>query len=164
MHRHSRLIITTGVSAVLLLAGAASVWAHSDANAPSATTDVGPYTITLKVLPAETFSGSHAAMSWDGGAQPVEVGGDAGPNHHMVIFVERDGTPVENAQIDMRYRKADSDQKSSWRNLPVARMHARGEGRQTTHFGNNLTLPAGRYEVRVDIEGQSTTMDVTVPS
>jgi hypothetical protein len=32
-------------------------------------------------------------------------------------------------------------------------MHVNGKGLQTTHFGNNVKLSRGKYEVRVSVNG-----------
>ncbi|MGD8328321.1 MAG: hypothetical protein PVJ49_02720 [Acidobacteriota bacterium] len=121
----------------------------------------GPFNVTLKVLPAEAFNGMNAEMTWDGGASSVNLSADPQPNHHMVVFVERDGEPVEHATVEMRYRPMQSGD-MTWQSLPVARMHASGKGMETTHFGNNLELDPGRYDVEVTIDGSTTTFEVTV--
>jgi hypothetical protein len=47
--------------------------------------------------------------------------------------------------------------------LPVVRMHVAGKERSTTHFGNNLRMEPGRYDVRVTVNGEApATFDITV--
>jgi hypothetical protein len=41
----------------------------------------------------------------------------------------------------------------AWTKLPVVRMHMTGKGLKSTHYGNNLKLDAGGYEVRVTVDG-----------
>jgi hypothetical protein len=108
----------------------------------------GPYSITLKVLPAESFSGPSAAMTWDSGAKAVLLSSPLHPNHHMVVFVKRDGKPVEDASVLIRYRETKPEE-SSWMTLPVARMHKTGKSMATTHYGNNALLPPGHYVAEV---------------
>lgn len=110
----------------------------------------GPYAVALKVLPAEAFTGPHAAMAHDGGAAPALVNGPEHPNHHMVVFIKKDGKPVEAAQVKITYRRG----MSAWTTLPVARMHVVGKGLDTTHFGNNVNLAPGKYQVRVSVDGK----------
>jgi len=43
---------------------------------------------------------------------------------------------------------------NKWWTLPVARMHVRGKGPATTHFGNNVKLMPGSYEVKVSVNGK----------
>jgi hypothetical protein len=110
----------------------------------------GPYELTLKVLPAESFAGPHAEMAHDGGAAPAQVNSPLHPNHHLVVFIKKDGKPVEDAQVKITYRRGTE----AWQTLPVARMHVVGKGLETTHYGNNVKLASGKYEVRVSVDGQ----------
>jgi len=52
----------------------------------SKTATAGAYSVTLKVLPAESFRGPKADMVRDGGAEPNLLNGAAHPNHHLVAF------------------------------------------------------------------------------
>jgi hypothetical protein len=110
----------------------------------------GPYTFNLKVLPPESFHGEHAEMARDSGAKAVMVDGSEHPNHHLVVFISKNGKPVEDAQLTIRYRQNHS---GPWKRLPVARMHVAGKGPATTHYGNNVNLAPGNYEVRVTLTG-----------
>ncbi len=125
----------------------------AEARTISETVEAGGYSVTLKVLPAESFSGPGAEMVRDGGAQPNMLKGPAHPNHHMVAFVAKSGKPVEDARVEIRYRRL-SSKRARWITLPVVRMHVAGHGLKTTHYGNNLRLAAGRYEVRVTVNGE----------
>ncbi|MGA9885486.1 MAG: hypothetical protein WBQ34_17350 [Candidatus Acidiferrales bacterium] len=108
----------------------------------------GAYTINLKVLPAESFEGSHPAMVHDGGAMPILIDGPEHPDHHLVVFIKKNGEPVENAQVAVTYKQSRG---AHWKRLPVARMHVAGKGPETTHYGNNVNLAPGKYEVRVTV-------------
>ena len=126
----------------------------------SKTATAGAYTVTLKVLPAETFTGAGAEMARDAGAAPDAVNGPGKPNHHLVAFVTKDGKPVEDATVTISYRQASantagSDGMGSWTALGVVRMHVAGKGPETTHFGNNVHLAAGSYDVRVSVNGSA---------
>ncbi|MGD8375650.1 MAG: hypothetical protein PVF68_05880 [Acidobacteriota bacterium] len=158
--RRTILTILT-IPFVITLAGASA--SHQEPGSVSAEATAGPYSVTLKVLPAESFGGSSAEMMWDGGAQAVKKNGSEQPNHHLVAFVKRDGKPVTDANVGIRYRRLES-KGSSWSELPVARMHVTDKGAETTHYGNNVDLAAGRYAVRIDVNGDSTTLNVSVAS
>ena len=136
-------------AAVVLGAGLA---AAAPVTPISKTEVTGPYTVTLKVLPAESFTGPKAEMAWDAGAKPVTLDSAASPNHHMVAFVERDGHPMEEATVTIRYRQEEPGM-PEWRMLPVARMHVAGKGAATTHYGNNVRLEPGRWSVEVTVDG-----------
>lgn len=114
----------------------------------SKTQEEGKYTITLKVLPPESFTGPNAEMVWDGGAKPVELSSKPSPNHHLVTFIIKGAEPVEKADVAIQYRKKEGH----WISLPVARMHVSGKGLETTHFGNNVYLAPGDYEVQVSVD------------
>lgn len=140
----------------LVLTLGAAAWAVSDSK------PAGAYELTLKVLPAETFEGPQAKMAWDGGAEAVKVDGPEKPNHHLVVFVKKGKTPVEDAKVEIAYRPA-GEKDAGWTRLPVARMHERGAGPKTTHYGNNVRLAPGPYEVRVTVNGGAPTeFDVRV--
>lgn len=112
------------------------------------------YVIDLKVLPAESFEGSHKEMTRDGGAKAVLENGPQHPNHHMVVFVRKNGKPVENAHVSITYRQL-SPKMGSWKTLPDARMYATMDGLKSTHYGNNVRLGPGKYEARVTVNGSA---------
>jgi hypothetical protein len=143
----SLFIAITFTSALLLLPRV------SPAQTVSKTATAGPYSVTLKVLPAESFRGPKPEMARDGGAEPNYLVGAARPNHHMVAFVNRNTRPVEDATVSISYRRISSTN-SEWKSLPVVRMHVTGESVATTHYGNNVDLPLGNYEVRVTVDGK----------
>lgn len=126
----------------------------AQAKSTSRTAQVGPYKVILRVLPAESFAGGHSAMVWDGGAKAHLLSHSPRPNHHMVVFIKKQGKPVENASVKIRYRLLGGTS-GGWETLPVARMYVRGNGRSTTHYGNNVLLKPGNYAIRVQIAGES---------
>jgi len=136
---------------VPLVLGCSAVMAAGNENTVTETATTGPYQLTLKVLPAESFTGPDAEMVRDGGADPVDMGGNVAPNHHVVAFVKKDGMPVEDATVTVRYRLAGKS--ATWDDLPVVRMHVAGKGLDTTHYGNNVHLNQGSYTVEVSVNG-----------
>ena len=136
-------------STALLVLGTAGIAHASEPQTTSQTRLAGPYSITLKVLPPESFEGPKAEMAWDGGAKPVALGAPANPNHHLVVFIER-----KDAKVAIAFEQKGST--AGWQTLPVARMHVAGKGPSTTHFGNNVMLKPGNYEARVTVNGNDT--------
>ena len=113
------------------------------------------YTIILDLFPAEKWTPNGAAkpkgeMQSLGGAQPVLIGSKAHPNHHLVVFLKKDGKPVEHAMVQIRYRLQDAPA-YGWTNVPVDRMDVSGAGSKTTHYGNNVYLTPGVYAVQVTV-------------
>lgn len=146
--------ISFPLAAVLMLAlGTFIVPCVAQAKNVSQTAMAGAYSVTLKVLPAESFSGPHAEMMRDGGAKADMVNGPGRPNHHLVAFIAENGKPVEKAKVTISYRKL-SPKPGKMMRLPVARMHVVGKGLATTHFGNNVSLGPGSYEVHVTVNGK----------
>jgi hypothetical protein len=162
MRRFAMLIVA--LAAVLAFVGAVAAHEGESSEGIETTAMAGPYSVTLEVLPAESFGGYGAAMTWDGGAQPVKESGKENPNHHLVAFVKRNGKPVTDAKVDIRYRRTSPKEAPSWQDLPVARMHVSDKGMSTTHYGNNVELAPGRYSVKVDVNGKETMLDITLPA
>lgn len=142
------------VAALILALGALLAPLAVQAQSINQTAKAGAYSVNLKVLPAESFSGPSAAMVRDGGAQANLLNGPEHPNHHMVAFIQESGKAVENATVTITYREA-SPSTGSWTTLPVVRMHVADQGLATTHYGNNLMLAPGNYEVRVTVNGSA---------
>ncbi len=204
INRNSVRLPLTAVLAVAVTCFMLPMAAH--AQNVSKTKMAGKYTVNLKVLPAEGFSGADAPMVRDGGAMPETIHGPMHPNHHMVVFIKKNGAPVEHARVKIHYRMTKSmnsmmgnDQSSGmsnnhagmmggnhngtmanknsgmmgdkgmmaegshhWTKLPVVRMHVRGKGKKTTHFGNNVYLAPGNYEVRVKVNGKTALFHITI--
>jgi hypothetical protein len=145
--RLSLVVALTFAFASLILPRAAQAQKISE------TAMAGPYSVTLKVLPAEGFTGPHAEMAWDAGAKANMLDSPAGPNHHLVAFVKENDKPVEKANVSISYRRV-SPKPGKWMSLPVARMHIAGKGPETTHYGNNVKLAPGSYEAHVTVNGK----------
>ncbi|HKI96815.1 MAG TPA: hypothetical protein VJ992_16110 [Gemmatimonadales bacterium] len=153
MQTHTRLHPLIA-GAMLLALGAVALPSVASAHNISETATVGRYTITLKVLPAESFTGFNAQMIPDSGAAPYLLNGDDGPNHHLVAFVTRNGKTVEHARVAISFIN-DPAAGGQWTKLPVVRMHVAGRGLATTHYGNNVALSPGVYGVRVSVNGSA---------
>ena len=157
----SQSFIPSSVAAVLTLAlGTLLVPGTAHAQNISKTAQAGSYTVTLEVLPPEAFTGADAPMVKDSGAAPNTVNGPEHPNHHLVAFVKQDGKPVEDATVTISYRevasgKGNMGKSGDWTQLEVVRMHAAGKGLASTHYGNNVHLASGTYDVRVSVNGSA---------
>ncbi len=143
--------MTCLLSSVLVF-GAVCVAAHA-ASPISVTQSTKHYSVTLKVLPAESFTGPKAEMVRDGGAKAVTLKASDPPNKHMVVFIKKQGKAVENAKVQISYARQTTGM-LRWKALPIARMHVANKGSATTHFGNNVKLAPGKYEVSVTVNGE----------
>jgi hypothetical protein len=63
----------------------------------------------------------------------------------------------------MSYASLDSKGKPAGEpvEVPVVVMQAIGHGPSSTHYGNIVTMPAGRYRVTVAVNGQSAVFGLT---
>jgi hypothetical protein len=130
------------------------------------TKTVGAYRIELHILPAESFFSKadvaaknvKEGMEIEGGAAPVAPDADSHPNHHLVVHVfdKKSGKAVTDATVTMSLVPLDAKGRSSGAasDVPVVVMQAVGKGPTSTHYGNNVAMPAGRYSVTVTVNGQ----------
>jgi hypothetical protein len=135
---------------------------------------VTAYRIELHVLPAEAFFSKeevvekHAkeGMEVEGGATPVALDADSHPNHHLVahIFSRRTGAVVTDARVTMSFVAVDAQGRPTGAptDVPVVVMQAIGGGPASTHYGNNVTMPSGRYNVTVNVNDKRLVFPVTV--
>ena len=124
---------------------------------------VGPFRVELHVLPAEPFFSKQdvadkqikQGMEIEGGAAPVPPDADSHPNHHLVvhIFRKRSDTAVTDATVTMSFVPVDAKGKPTGAavEVPVVIMQAIGGGAASTHYGNNVVMPPGRYQVTVGV-------------
>jgi hypothetical protein len=143
--------------------------AHHAANHPTYTQVVGAYRIELHLLPPEEFytaaevAAKHISegMLIVGGFPPLAVGATPAPNHHLIVHVfdRSTGMAVTDAKVQMSFRRvgADGHPSGPHTEVPVVTMQAIGAGAASTHYGNNLVIPAGAYVVTVIINHTSTT-------
>jgi len=156
--------IAACVSALLVAVIAGTVPAH--AADVMQTKTVGTYRVELHVLPAEPFfskqdvADKHVkdGMEIEGGAAPVAPDADSHSNHHLIVHVfdKKTGKVVSDATVTMSFVALDG--KGSPAGTPsdvaVVVMQAIGKGPASTHYGNNVTMPAGRYRVTVTVNGK----------
>ncbi|MGB6985661.1 MAG: hypothetical protein WBD74_06770 [Candidatus Aquilonibacter sp.] len=130
----------------------------------------GPYSIELQLLPAEPFYSQAQyqkehpkdGMLVMGGAAPVSPDAASHPNHHLIVHVydAASGKAITDATVTISYSQGTSPAHS----LPIVEMQAIGKGPQSTHYGNNLTLPDGTYTVTVTANGNTATFNVMATS
>lgn len=156
-HRYLRLSLVSLMAVALCLLF--SPIAASAQGSVSKTQKAGEYTITLRVLPPESFTGMNAQMVRDGGDEPVLKNGPSHPNHHLVAFIKQDGKALEAGRVMIEYR---SQAGAEWTKVPVVRMHIKGKGLKSTHFGNNINMKGGKYEVRVTVNGSTALFHIQI--
>jgi hypothetical protein len=126
-------------------------------------TVVGPIKIELHVLPAEPFftadqvkaKKADTGMLIMGGAAPNVPDADPRPNHHLVVhvFKAKTGKAVTDAKVRMTFQPLDDNGNLSGgpADVPIVVMQAIGKGKESTHYGNNVEMPAGSYVVEVSV-------------
>jgi hypothetical protein len=146
--------------------------------APAAAKDVmkaktvGAYRVELHVLPAEPFytadeiAAKHPTMGMviQGGATPVKPDADTHPNHHLVVHVydRKTGQAVTDAKVSLSFEPLGRGNKPAGPSVevPVVDMQAIGQGPKSTHYGNNVVMPAGSYRVTATVNGEKTVFRV----
>ncbi len=147
---------------VLVIAFAVSV----DARNVIKTATVGGMRIELHILPAEPFFTADevttkkvkAGMLIISGAEPLSLEANTHPNRHLVIhiFDAKTGKAITTAKVSMNFRQLDAKRKPIGEsvNVPIVIMQAIGKGLESTHYGNNVVMPAGSYSVTVVANGK----------
>lgn len=146
-------LLLPALAFALLLAGAGTAMAGG-----KHTKTVDGYTMTLAVLPAEPFISKAEAhnkkdagkMVNGAGASPVHQHASEHPNHHLVVFLKKNGKPVEHANVSITYTRM-GKKNAKTKTLPVTQMWVAGKGMKSAHFGNNVHLAPGRYRVHVTV-------------
>jgi hypothetical protein len=130
------------------------------------TKTVGAYRVELHLLPAEPFfskqdvADKHVkeGMEIEGGAAPVAPDADSHPNHHLIVHVfdKQTGKVVADATVTMSFAALDGkgNPAGTPTEVAVVVMQAIGKGPASTHYGNNVTMPAGHYSVNVTVNGK----------
>ena len=131
------------------------------------TKTVGAYRIELELLPSEPFytadevAAKHVTMgmSIQGGAAPVQPDAGSHPNHHLVVQVVdwKTNKVMTDAKVSLNFEPLDSNGKSAGPSVdvPVVVMQEIGVGSKSTHYGDNVTMPAGSYRVTVTVNGET---------
>ena len=136
------------------------------------TKTVGAHRIELHVLPAEPFytadevATKHVTMGMvtEGGAAPVKPDADTHPNHHRVVHVydRKTDQAITDAKVSLSFEPLGRGNKPAGASVdvPVVNMQAIGQGPKSTHYGNNVVMPAGSYRVTATINGEETVFRV----
>lgn len=134
---------------------------------------VGTSRVELYLLPAEPFFSKadvtaknvKEGMEIEGGAAPVATDANSHPNHHLVVHVfdKKTDQAVTDAAVTMSFVPLDAKGKATGasNNVPIVIMQAVGKGPASTHYGNNVTMPPGRYNVVVTVNGKKADFAVT---
>jgi hypothetical protein len=146
--------------------------ASADAADVMRTKTVGPYRVELHVLPAEPFFTKEEVatkhikegMEIQSGG-PVMMNAASHPNHHLVVHVfdKKSRQPLTDASVMMKFTPLGrrGNPTGAPVEVPVIVMQAIGKGPASTHYGNNVTMPAGRYLVTATVNGQTAVFNVT---
>jgi hypothetical protein len=159
------------LSAAVVAATAVAIAANAEEGMSKT---VGAYRVELHVLPAEPFFSKEdiaakqvkEGMEIEGGAAPIMPDAASHPNHHLVVHVfdRKTGQAVTGATVSLSFASLDGKRSPAGGQIevPVVVMQAIGKGPASTHYGNNVTMPAGRYKVTVSVNGKTGVFRVTV--
>ena len=130
--------------------------------------------LELQVLPPEPFFTANEVksnhnlkgMQIMGGAKPLAPDAHPRPDHHLVVHVynAKTGKALPDAEVSMKFQLLDKHGKAHGPavEVPVVIMEIIGKGPQSTHYGNNVVMSAGRYAVTVVANGKKADFHITV--
>ena len=136
------------------------------------TVTVGDMRIELHILSAEPFFTADevaakkvkSGMLIISGAEPLSLEANTHPNHHLVvhIFDAKTNKALTDAKVSMNFQQLDAKGKliGTPTNVPIVVMQAIGKGVESTHYGNNVVMPAGSYSVSVVVNNKQTDFQV----
>ena len=137
-------------------------------------TTLGSLRVELHVLPAEPFftkdevsagKGTEGMLIM-GGAKPLALDANPHPNHHLVIHVfdTKTGKAITNAKVKIDFQSLDKNGNlfGTLIQTPIVVMQVIGKGAQSTHYGNNVIMPDGPYNVSVVVNGNKMSFKVNV--
>jgi hypothetical protein len=139
------------------------------------TAKVGNTKVELHVLAAEPFFTADEAAAKNAtegmlivsGAAPLAPDAESHPNHHLVVHVfdSKTGKAITNAKIKMSFHALDAKGKTAGAStdVPIVVMQAIGKGTESTHYGNNVIMPAGPYSISVIVNGKKASFKIAVP-
>ena len=165
-----KLSIILQTTFVLAIAFTVSV----DARNVMKTTIAGGMRIELHVLPAEPFFTADEVnlkkvkegMLIISGAEPLSLDSNTHPNRHLVvhIFDTKTGKAITTATVSINFQKLNAKGKPTGNSIdvPIVIMQVIGKGLESTHYGNNVAMPAGTYSITVVANGKKVGFHVTL--
>lgn len=163
-----KLLIMFQIALVLAIAFAVS----ADAGNVIKKATVDGMRIELNILPAEPFFTQDEVtrqkvkegMLIISGAEPLSLEAKIRSNRHLVvhIFDAKTGKAITTAKVSMNFQRLDTKGKPSGNSVdvPVVIMQVIGKGLESTHYGNNVIMPAGPYLVTVVANGKKVAFQV----
>jgi hypothetical protein len=151
-------------AAALMLAVAFASSAHADDVTRKRV--VGADLVQLQLLAVQPFfsekdvAAKHITegLQIEGGATPVMPDAASNPNHQLAVQVlDRDtGQVVSDARVTMKFGPIDDKGRPTGAQIevPVVVTQAIGQGPTSTRYGNNVTMPEGRYQVYVTVNDE----------
>jgi hypothetical protein len=170
-----RQAIAAGVLALVSLAGLGGGAARTGMSTGSSTVTetmmAGPYKLTLSIGPTEPMyiraqvNKSHPKSGevMVSGSMTMSGRGMHGAklNHHLELHVYdgMSGTTVTKAMVTITIRDARG---KLLERVPIATIYGIKEGMADFHFGNNVALMAGKYQVVTQVNKTTATFKVTI--
>ena len=176
MGRYSRrqavaLSILTLSSLVWSGGGAARAGMSTGSSTVTETMMAGPYRLTLKIGPLEQMYTMTQVKKTHPISGEIMVSGamtmsgmgmnGAMPNHHLELHVYdgKSGKTMTKAMVTLTVRDAMGKLQEK---VPIATMYGIKEGMSDFHFGNNVALKAGKYQVVAQVNKTTAAFKVTV--
>lgn len=111
-----------------------------------------------------------AGLQIEGGSTPVKPDAATNPTQHLSVQVlnRNDGQVVSDARVTMKYGPVDDKGRPTGPQVEVpivvtqAVAQGVGQGPTSTSYGNNVTMPPGRYQVFVTVNDEPSVFTITV--
>lgn len=177
MKRYSRRqAVAAAIISLSTIGWTGGARAHAAMNTGAAVTETamaGPYRLTLYVGPLEPMYTMTQVKEKHPKTGEVMVSGTmvmsgmgmAGPapNHHLEVHVYdgRSGKTITRATVSITIRDAMGKEIEV---LPIATMYGINEGMSDFHYGNNVALKPGKYQVETQVNKTTTIFKVTLGS
>lgn len=100
------------------------------------------------------------AMGGGGDMQSASPASPAWRHLELHVWSKANGDVVKNAKVTIRVSDLGTGKTET---LPISVMYGIDAGESDWHYGNNVMMPPGHWQVSTTVNGESASFDVTMP-
>jgi hypothetical protein len=105
---------------------------------------------------------TQGGMSMSGNMQAQPAAGTSGWRHlELHVWSKAGGTVVKDAKVSIRVRNAATGKSET---VPISVMYGIQAGTADWHYGNNVLMPSGHWQMDTTVNGEAASFDVTIPA
>jgi hypothetical protein len=170
-HRHAATAVVLSLAFLAWIGGGPARAAMNAGGTVTKTVAAGPYKLTLNIGPLEPMYTMTQVRKTHPKSGEIMVSGvmamsgmgmnGSMPNHHLELHVYdgKSGKTITRAMVAITVRDAMG---KLLQRVPIATMYGLKEGMPDFHFGNNVALKNGTYQVVTRVNKTTTVFTVTV--